>query len=259
MSRFGITLRIWGPMACFTRPEMKAERVSYDIITPSAARGVIEAIYWKPQIRWTVHAIHILRPIRTISIRRNEVGSKASADSAAAAMKAGRGSLGIIVDEDRQQRATLALRDVEYVVEAHFDVIDPTDADGRSLNPTQAAAKHLDQFNRRARAGQCFHRPYLGCREFAAAFELVENGPPFAPREPAPAEPFYGSDASGTEALPRDLGYILHDIDFVPDAKGEILEGSRGERVRAEARFFRAQMIRGVVRVPPFHAPEVKS
>lgn len=259
MSGFGIRLRIWGPLACFTRPEMKAERVSYDVITPSAARGVIEAIYWKPQIRWIVDAIHVLRPIRTISIRRNEVGGKASADSAAAAMKAGHGGLGVVVDGDRQQRATLALRDIEYVIEAHFDVIDATDADGRSLNRAQAAAKHLDQFNRRARAGQCFHRPYLGCREFAADFELVENGGPFAAREPAPTEPFYGSEASGTEAMPRDLGYILHDIDFVPDPKGEIIEANRGERVRAEARFFRAQMVGGVVKVPSFHAPEVKS
>jgi CRISPR-associated protein Cas5d len=254
MGAFGICLRIWGPFACFTRPEMKAERVSYDAITPSAARGVLEAIYWKPQIRWVIDAIHVLRPIRFTSIRRNEVGSKASADSAAAAMNAGRGALGIVVDEDRQQRASLVLRDVEYVIGAHFEVVDPRDADGRGLDPTQAAAKHLDQFNRRARSGQCFHRPYLGCREFACDFELLEGDAPITPRNPTPAEAFYGT----TDAT-KDLGFMLHDIVYVPDTKGEVIEGSRGERVRTEAKFFRAKMDRGVVRVPALNASEVRS
>ncbi len=250
---YGVLLRVWAPLACFTRPEMKAERVSYDVMTPSAARGVIEAIYWKPQIRWIVDRIHVLRPIRFASLRRNEVGSKVPAGTVEAAMKAGSGSLGLIVDEDRQQRAAIILRDVEYIIEAHFEVLDASESDGRKLDANQAAAKHLDQFNRRARAGQCFQRPYLGCREFACDFELVEDPGPRSPREPAPVDVFYG-----TEASTRDLGYMLHDIDFVPDSKGSVIEGSRGARVTPEARFFRAQMVRGVIDVPPLGGAEVR-
>jgi len=250
---FGVTLRVWAPMACFTRPEMKAERVSYDAITPSAARGVLEAIYWKPQIRWVINRIHVLRPIRFASLRRNEVGSKVPAGSVEAAMKAGSGSLGLIVDDDRQQRAAVILRDVEYIIEAHFEVLDPSESDGRRLDENQAAAKHLDQFNRRARAGQCFHRPYLGCREFACDFELAEGGGPWSPREPAPVDVFYG-----TEAATRDLGFMLHDIEFAPDPKGSVIEGSKGERVTPTPRFFRAQMVRGVIDVPPLGGAEVR-
>lgn len=150
---FGIRLRVWGSLACFTRPEMKAERVSYDVITPSAARGVLEAVYWKPQIRWVIDRLHVLRPIRFTSLRRNEVGSKIPAGTVESVMKAGSGSLGLVVEDDRQQRAATLLRDVEYVIEAHFEVIDPRDSDGRPLDDKQAAAKHLDQFNRRAGAG----------------------------------------------------------------------------------------------------------
>jgi CRISPR-associated protein Cas5d len=227
---------------------MKAERVSYDVMTPSAARGVLEAIYWKPQIRWIIDRIHVLRPIRLTSLRRNEVGSKIPAGTVESAMKAGSGSLGLIVEEDRQQRAATLLRNVEYVIEAHFEILDPSDSDGRPLSDKQAAAKHLDQFNRRARAGQCFHRPYLGCREFACDFELLEGDAPIAPRYvpprdgSAPPDPFYGADAAT-----RDLGFILHDIDFAEDPEGEIIEGSKGRRVRATARFFRARMESGVV------------
>lgn len=250
---FGVSLRVWAPLACFTRPEMKAERVSYDVMTPSAARGVMDAIYWKPQIRWVVDHIHVLRPIRFASLRRNEVGSKVPAGSVEAAMKAGSGSLGLVVDEDRQQRAATILRDVEYIIEAHFEVLDPSESDGRKPDANPAAAKHLDQFNRRARAGQCFHRPYLGCREFACDFELVEGAGPWSPREPAPVDAFYG-----TEAGTRDLGYMLHDIEFVPNPRGVVIEGSRGARVIPEARFFRARMVRGVVDVPPLGGAEVR-
>ena len=163
-----VRLHLWGDFACFTRPEMKVERVSYDVITPSAARGVVEAIYWKPEIRWRIDRIHVLNPIRFTSLRRNEVASKIPAGNVARAMKAGRGSLGLYIEDDRQQRAATILRDVAYVIEARFDI----------LAGEPNAGKHLDQFNRRARDGRCFHRPYLGCREFPADFALIEEGQP---------------------------------------------------------------------------------
>ncbi|MBX3363145.1 MAG: type I-C CRISPR-associated protein Cas5 [Phycisphaeraceae bacterium] len=228
---FGIKLRVWGEYACFTRPEMKAERVSYDVMTPSAARGVVEAIYWKPQIRWVIDRIHVLKPIRFMNLRRNEVGSVIPAGTVETAMKRGTGALGVYVEEDRQQRAATILRDVEYVIEAHFEVLDPRDSDGGTLTPVQAEAKHLDQFNRRARQGQCFHRPYLGCREFACQFELVEGEIP-------------ASERAGSPKGARDLGYMLHDIDF---------------RSGMTARFFRAQMKDGVIEVPHPESLEVRS
>ncbi|MBL8765342.1 MAG: type I-C CRISPR-associated protein Cas5 [Phycisphaerae bacterium] len=251
-----IALRVWGPLACFTRPEMKAERVSYDVITPSAARGILEAIYWKPQIRWSISTIHVMNPVRFMSLRRNEVGNKIPAGNVAAAMKAGRGSLGLLADEDRQQRATLALRDVEYFIQARFDVLDLRESSGQAL--ADPAAKHLRQFSDRARAGQCFHRPYLGCREFACDFELVEGSIPRSP-------------LAGTPEGNRDLGYMLHDIDFAPDPKGALVarakptanaqgaEAPAWVNMSATARFFRAQMKDGVIAVPPFNAPEVRS
>ena len=216
---YGVKLKVWGDNACFTRPEMKVERVSYDVMTPSAARGILEAIYWKPAIRWVVDAIHALNPVRFENIRRNEVKSKVSARTAGTAAKRGKGSLGIFIEDDRQQRAAMVLRDVSYVIEAHFEL---TGAE-RERNP----AKHLDQFNRRARRGQCFHRPYLGCREFPAAFELLEDS--------IPASTHHGD---------KDLGWMLHDIDFGADM---------------EARFFRAAMKDGVIRVPPLDTGEVKA
>ena len=122
---YGIRLEVWGSYACFTRPEMKVERVSYDVITPSAARSILEAIYWKPQIRWHVRRLHVLAPIQFTNIRRNEVASKISARTAATAMKAGSGNLGLNIEEDRQQRAALVLKDVRYGIEADFEVLDP--------------------------------------------------------------------------------------------------------------------------------------
>jgi CRISPR-associated protein Cas5d len=210
---FGVRLHCWGDFACFTRPEMKVERVSYDVMTPSAARGIVEAVYWKPEIRWVIDRLHVLNPIRFTSLRRNEVGKKISAVTATAAMHAGSGNLGLIVEDERQQRAALLLRDVAYVIDAHFDIV------GGEENP----AKHLDAFNRRARGGQCFTRPYLGCREFAADFVLLEEGA---------ATPQVDATLVGQ----RDLGWMLHDIDF---AHGR------------EPRFFRATMVDGVVSVPP--------
>ncbi|MCP4116154.1 MAG: type I-C CRISPR-associated protein Cas5 [Desulfobacteraceae bacterium] len=188
---YGIKLNVWGDYACFTRPEMKVERVSYDVMTPSAARGILEAIHWKPAIRWVVDKIHVLNPIIFDSIRRNEVSEKISARNAKSAMK-NENSLHMVVEEVRQQRAALVLRKVAYGIEAHFEM---TDKAGPDDNP----AKHLDIFNRRAGKGQCFHRPYLGCREFAAHFEPVEGDFPVSGLSNEP---------------PRDLGWMLYDIDF---------------------------------------------
>ena len=187
---FGVKLRIWGDYACFTRPEMKAERVSYDVITPSAARGILEAIHWKPAISWVVDRIHVLHPIRFDSVRRNEVENKIAESNIKKAMKGGAVDLHQYATTERQQRATLLLRDVEYVIEAHFDM---TEFAGASDN----AGKHCDIFRRRARSGQCHMQPYLGCREFPAHFELFDGD--------VPASVLQGE---------RDLGWMLWDMDY---------------------------------------------
>ncbi|MCB2188431.1 MAG: type I-C CRISPR-associated protein Cas5c [Deltaproteobacteria bacterium] len=219
MSR-GVRLRVWGPWACFTRPEMKVERVSYDVMTPSAARGILEAVYWKPAIRWVIRRIHVLKPIVFTNIRRNELGGKPALRPMKTAMKDGRTPLGVFIEDDRQQRAATVLREVDYLIEAEFQFTGPEDN-----NP----GKHLDSFNRRAARGQCYHRPYLGCREFAAEFALAGEDLP-----PTPSE-FAGE---------RDLGWVLHDLDFGPEIT---------------PRFFRATMRDGVVEVPPWDAPGVAS
>ncbi|MFN3854210.1 MAG: type I-C CRISPR-associated protein Cas5c [Phreatobacter sp.] len=213
---YGIRLHVWGERACFTRPEMKVERVSYDVMTPSAARGILEAIHWKPAIRWVIDRIHVLRPIRFQSFRRNEVGAKASAATATTAMRAGTtAGLGLVVEDNRQQRATLFLIDVAYVIEAHFEMT------GKA-GPEDSEAKHLAMFNRRAAAGQCFHRPCLGTRECAADFALI------APGEPLP------DSLLPQEQRNRDLGWMLHDIDFADNAT---------------SRFFPARLTDGVLDV----------
>ena len=150
---YGIRLQVSGDHACFTRPEMKVERVSYDVMTPSAARGILEAIHWKPAIRWVIDKIHVLKPIRFQSIRRNEVGSKVAGrkDQDGDEPRQPRG-LHLLVDEDRQQRASTVLADVAYVIEAHFELTD-------KAGPDDNEGKHLDMFNRRAARGQCFHQP----------------------------------------------------------------------------------------------------
>jgi CRISPR-associated protein Cas5d len=186
---YGVKLRVWGAYACFTRPEMKVERVSYDVITPSAARGILEAIHWKPAIRWVVDRIRVLKPIRFESIRRNEVGHKIPARNVAEAMRARTiKDLRMFVEDDRQQRAATVLRDVDYVIEAHFE------RTGRA-GPDDSEGKHLEMFNRRARDGQCFHQPCLGTREFPAAFALQE-GDAAAPHPSLNGE--------------RDLGWMLY-------------------------------------------------
>jgi CRISPR-associated protein Cas5d len=210
---YGVTLKVWGEYACFTRPEMKVERVSYDCMTPSAARGVLEAIYWKPAICWVIERITVLRPIRFENVRRNELGHKLPLASITKAMKDGESPVRTFVEDDRQQRAAMVLRDVAYRIEAHFE---PT----ARWNPAvENEGKHLDIFNRRVAKGQCFHRPYLGCREFPADFGPDDGE--------TPQQSLLGD---------RELGFMLHDLDYENDM---------------QARFFRVAMHDGVIDVPP--------
>lgn len=177
---YGIKIRVSGNYALFTRPEMKVERVSYDIITPSAARGIIEAIYWKPAIRWVIDKIHVLKPIEFTNIRRNEVSEKASERKPY-----------LVATEIRQQRAALVLKNVEYIIEAHFEMTD-------KAGETDTVEKHYNIVLRRLRKGQYFHAPCLGTREFGAKVELIEDGNPI-PQSPLPD---------------MELGWMLHDLDF---------------------------------------------
>lgn len=210
-------LEVAGDFACFTRPEMKVERVSYDVITPSAARAVFESILWKPALCWHVRQIEVLKPIRWINLRRNEVASKISARNVQQAMAAGAGELGIYIEQDRQQRAGLFLRDVAYRLHADLEVRGDA-ADGAP------PAKHWTMFERRAETGQCVNQPYLGCREFSARIRLVS-----APEAEAPA-----IDES------RDLGWMLHDLDFTSASDPQPV-------------FFKAVMTHGVIAVPDFN------
>jgi CRISPR-associated protein Cas5d len=222
---YGVRLKVSGARACFTRPEMKVERVSYDVITPSAARGILSAIHWKPAIAWHIDRIHVLNPIRFESLRRNEVGSKISPASVTKAIKA-QSTVGLAnyVDEDRQQRAATILRDVAYVIEAHFELT-------AKAGNEDSVGKHLDIFNRRARKGQCFQMPCMGVREFPADFSLLDDGEPIPEKHAS----LHGE---------RDLGWMLHDIDFDRDMT---------------PRFFRAHMVDGVIEVPPWHSEEVRA
>ncbi len=216
-------LEVSGPFACFTRPEMKVERVSYDVITPSAARAVFEAICWKPAIRWHIRRIEVLAPIRWISVRRNEVGAKISVANVKKAMNGNNASpLGLYIEEERQQRAGLFLRDVRYRLHAEFEM---TGAAGASDN----VGKFADMFRRRAEKGQCVNQPYLGCREFACDFRLV------------------GKDAALESAIDesRDLGFMLYDMDFEADP------------AVPPPKFFRARMAKGVIEVPAWNGAEV--
>ncbi len=206
----GFCLEVSGPYACFTRPEMKVERVSYDVITPSAARAIFEAILWKPAIRWRVTRMEVLAPIRWVSVRRNEVGKVASPRTNA-----------VFIEDERQQRAGLFLRDVIYRLYALFDFI-PPEQRSVTVNPVpewladkneeatlrqsderkdETEAKYAAMFERRASKGQCFNQPYLGCREFSCSFKLVnpETEPSKIPEE------LRGS---------RELGWMLYDLDY---------------------------------------------
>jgi len=207
-------LEVAGPFACFTRPEMKVERVSYDVMTPSAARSIFEAILWKPAIRWQVHRIEVLKPIRWINLRRNEVSAVVSTRNVQQAMSAGSGQLALYIEDERQQRAGYFLRDVAYRI--HADL---------SLAPgcNEPLMKYTEMFARRATKGQCVNQPYLGCREFAAAFSLVMPD--------APAATPIGDT--------RELGWMLHDLDFTHPTD-------------PQPRFFNAKIVAGVIEVPPF-------
>lgn len=236
---YGIHLKVSGDYALFSRPEMKVERVSYDVMTPSAARGVLEAIYWKPQIRWIIDEIHVLNPIRFTNIRRNEVSSKipvkgGSGVNAAMANPNIRPTMDVA--ENRQQRASLLLKDVSYLIKAHVLVLDLRLEKGDTPSPEpEAVGKHLDMFKRRARKGQAFQQPYFGCREFPVRFELIENEADLPKPDPA----LLGE---------KDLGFILHDIEFDQDRTTK--------KVRATTpHFFRATMTDGVIHVPQLPFP----
>ncbi len=216
-----IRLEVWGDYACFSRPEMKVERVSYDVMTPSAARGLLEAIYWHPGLRYTIDRIHVCAPIRTMNLRRNEVKSTVSARSARTVMERGRGELYLATSEDIQQRAALLLRDVKYVIEAHFDMTD-------RAAPEDNPGKFQDILKRRIQRGQFYHQPCFGCREFPAQFKLCEALPP-CPEE-----------LKGE----RDLGYMLWDMDY-----------SDPENI--SPLFFRAKLADGVLNVPTRNSREV--
>lgn len=192
---YGIKLKVYGDYACFTRPEMKVERVSYDVITPSAARGIIEAIYWKPAIRWVIDKIYVINEISFTNVRRNEVSQKIPSGNVRQAMNGSNSELYQIAPEIRQQRASMILKDVCYIIEAHFEM---TEKAGSEDTPE----KHYNIALRRMRQGQCYHQPSLGTREFAANFELIEGDV---------SEGFY------SEMHDLDLGWMLWDIDFQND------------------------------------------
>lgn len=189
---YGITIRVRGEYGLFTRPEMKVERVSYDVITPSAARGIIEAVYWKPAIRWVIDQIHVLREIEFTNIRRNEVSDKASTDKALQIMKGTNEPFYLAATERRQQRASMVLKDVDYVIRAHFEVVT------EKAGPDDTEEKHYNIILRRLRKGQYFSPPCLGTREFGAKVELIEDGI-------IPSSPLRGV---------RNLGWMLYDLDF---------------------------------------------
>lgn len=221
-------LEVWGPMACFTRPELKVERVSYDVITPSAARAVFEAVFWKPAIHWQVTKIEVLNPIKWTTIRRNEVGAVASKNP-------------IFIEDKRQQKNSLLLQDVRYRIWAKLEFIpqwkrkEPRNAqideeEADLLRKDENPGKYNAMFERRASKGQCFNQPYLGTREFMASFRLVN------PEQEELVSPIDES---------RDLGIMLYDMDF------------QGNPDKPEAMFFRAQMENGVIIVPPINSKEV--
>ena len=229
---FGFKVLVAGPRACFTRPELKAERVSYDVMTPSAARGILEAIYWKPAIVWRVDSIEVINPVRFDTFRRNEVSEKGSYGNAKT-VAAGKSSKELYIDVTaaRQQRATMYLRDVCYVINAHFEMTD-------KAGPDDSVEKHYNIALRRLRSGQCFYQPFFGCREFAVSeIRLIEEG------DAAP-ESFYA------EIEEKDFGFMLFDIDF----------NERDERGRKTypPMFYRAVMRNGIIDVPSSKAEVIR-
>jgi len=207
---FGIRLKVWGDYACFTRPEMKVERVSYDVMTPSAARGILEAIYWKPAIVWEIDRIHVMKPVKFDNIRRNEVLGKIPLAQVKSAFSGKDAVLFKDANDERVQRASMVLRDVEYCIEAHFRMTE-------KAGPEDTVEKHYNVALRRMRKGQCFHHPYFGCREFPVQFEFIDGEVP-------------KSELKGTQ----NLGLMLWDIDFAKEMTPV---------------FFRAEMNDGVIDV----------
>jgi len=205
-------VEVWGDYACYSRPEMKVERCSYDVITPSAARGLLEAIYWHPGFRWVIDKIHVLNPIVFTNVRRNEVKSKISASNVRTVMNGSNAPLYIAASEDIAQRAALILRDVRYVIEAHFELVPDKMAAGDN------EGKFCDIMKRRLQKGQFYHQPCFGLREFPAHFR------PWAGGEIATAYP----DET------RDLGFMLYDMDY-------------SDLDNISPMFFRAQMQNGVI------------
>lgn len=206
-----VRVEVWGDFACFSRPEMKVERISYDVITPSAARGLLEAIYWHPGLKWVIDDIYVLSPIKMTNIRRNEVKSKIPASNVRGAMTGGRSELFINTSNDIQQRSSLVLQNVRYVIGAHFEMTE-------QANEGDNAGKFQDIIKRRLQRGQCYHQPYFGCREFPARF-----------RE-------WKGDAIPCIEETRDLGYMLLDMDYsVP--------------TDIRPMFFRAMLEKGVLHV----------
>ena len=221
----GFCLEVTGDFACFTRPEMKVERVSYDVITPSAARAIYEAILWKPAISWHIHKIEVLNPIRWVNIRRNEVGAVLPIGNINKAMKGG-AAHALYVEDNRQQRAGLILRDVAYRLHARFEL---TGKAGKDDNE----GKFSEMFRRRASKGQCFNQPYLGTREFSCSFRLIDDSPKLDESIPSPI------------AEDRALGWMLYDLDFSKPNNPQPL-------------FFNATMNQGVIEIPNRHSGEVR-
>lgn len=228
-------LEVWGDYACFTRPEMKVERVSYDVMTPSAARAIFEAILWKPAIKWHITKIEVMNPIRWISVRRNEIGKIMSTPTQQQMEGVLQAPVGIFIEDERQQRAGLFLKDVRYRLHGYFEFI-PVNQRKHSRTTLgywsdekeraeverndEKEAKYAAMFERRAVKGQCFHRPYLGCREFPCYFKLLQE-----------EEPLLKKPINET----RDLGYMIYDMDFSKDINNP------------EGLFFRAKIESGVI------------
>lgn len=215
-------LEVSGEFACFTRPEMKVERVSYDVITPSAARAIFEAILWKPSIHWQVTQIDILNPIKWITLRRNEVGRTFANPTAKQLKGEATDQLGLYIEEERQQRAGLFLRDVKYRIYADLLF-------NKQKDLTANYTKYTEMFERRAEKGQCFNQPYLGCREFSCDFKLINT----LDEQPK---------AINTS---QSLGWMLYDLDYLDPGDPKPL-------------FFNAQMTNGCIKVPAFNDPEVR-
>lgn len=216
-----ISVEVWGDYACFSRPELKTERVSYDVMTPSAARGLLDAIYWHPGMRWVVDRIHVCAPIRFTNIRRNEVKDIVSARNARAAMESGE-EIYLATSESIQQRAAMVLRDVRYVIDAHFEMT-------ARATPTDNPGKFQDIMRRRVEKGQFYHQPCFGVREFPAQFKPCEELPPCP------------DELKGE----KDLGWMLLDLDY-------------SDRENITPRFFRAVLRDGVLEVPPMYSQEVR-